>query len=516
VSRGRRIGVAEAVIGRVGTATTGCILLVSALSGCVGGGEPRGSAREGGTLSVATGSAPKVLDPALAGEAADADPLWLVYTPPLTYRRATGPEGGDLVPGVAARLPTVSEDGRAYSFRVRRGLTYSNGTQVTARDVRHSIIRARRVGAVGRRLFAGVTAVAANDRTREVRITLTRPDPDFPHSLAATQAGVLPAKTPMRDVSGKPPPGVGPYRIGRVRRGRRVVLLRNRGFRLPGVPGGLVDALIFRQDGTPADQVEAVMAGQLDVMIDSPPPGRLPELRSEQSDRYFEYADLSTRYLLVDADRIPFSDPDLREAIALAIDKPEAARLLVGLVTPSCNLLPPAWEPPDDSCPWGDPEEHPDLVHARELVDESGAEGEPVLVHGTRADRPVTRMYVRTLRKIGLRARVARGRRADVTLATATSLVPDARSFLVPIARRVPLFVDPEAQLLADELQHSTDPDRAAQLAEQLDRQLASGGVVVPYAAPSRTAFLSARIDVDNCLLLHPVYGVDFAGLCLR
>jgi ABC-type transport system substrate-binding protein len=322
----------------------------------------------------------------------------------------------------------------------------------------------------------------------------------------------------MRDMSRRPPPGVGSYRIGRIRPGRRVVLVRNRDFRLPGVPGGLVDALTFRQGESPADEVEAVTNGQLDVMTDVPPHGRLPELRSELSDRYFEAPDLTTRYLFVHADRPPFSDPKLREALALAIDKPEAARLLAGLAHPTCNLLPPSLQPPDesDSCPWGDVEEHPDLVRARELVEESGAQNQRVLVHGSRADRPVTRLYVRTLRTIGLGARIAPGRGADITLATASSPLPDAGRFLVPLARRVPLVADPEAQLLADELAHAGDSDDAARLAAQLDRQLTSDGVVVPYAAPSRTVFLSARIDVDNCLRIHPVYGLDISGLCLR
>ena len=78
---------------------------------------------------------------------------------------------------------------------------------------------------------------------------------------------------------------------------------------------------------------------------------------------------MATRYLAVRAARGPLQSPELRQALAYAIDKPEAARRLAGLARPTCTLLPPnlpGYAEPDP-CPWGDPDEHPDLVHAREL-----------------------------------------------------------------------------------------------------------------------------------------------------
>jgi peptide/nickel transport system substrate-binding protein len=464
---------------------------------------------------VALGERP-VLDPALSDSPASAQALWLVYTPPLTYRRAEGAQGTELVPGVGRALPKVSGDGRTYVLRVRSDLRYSNGRPVRARDVRHSILRARSLGAAGPRLFAGVIAIRTDDRNRTVRIRLRRPDPSFPHALAAVQAGVVPAGTPLRDTSRRPPPGVGPYRI-RVS-GRGFVLLRNRGFELPDVPEGLIDALAFRPSGSPADQVEAVIGGRLDVMTAVPPPERLPELRSELRDQYFEQPDLATRFLGVRADREPFSTPSLREALALAIDKPEAARLLAGLVRPTCNLLPSSMEgyAEADPCPWGDPGEHPDLVRAEELVEQADAEGERVLVYARPPDRRIARSYVETLGKIGLRSSLTRIGPADVTLSTARARLPDPARFLVRLARRVPLYVDPKVLLLADDLRSATEPDRASEVAEQLDSELVEGGVVIPYGAPTRTLFLSARIDADNCLRHHPVYGADLSSLCLR
>jgi peptide/nickel transport system substrate-binding protein len=499
-------------------AAAGALLAMVALGGCLGNDERRGSALEGGTASVALGDAPVALDPASHSGPASPGPLWLVYTPPLTYRRVEGREGTELIPGVARALPVVSGDGTTYSLRVRRGLRFSNGRPVRARDVRHTILRSAALGAVGRRLFAGVTGIEADDRTGAVRIHLWPPDSSFPHALAAAQAGVVPDGTPAPDAGRRPPPGVGPYRIGRSRPDGGFVLLRNRDFRLPGVPAGLIDAFRLRPAGTPSEQAQAVIAGRLDVMTDPPPVGLLPELRSELRDRYSEHPDLATRYLSIRAGREPLQRPELRRALAYGFDKPEAARRLAGLAQPTCNLLPPSLPGHDepDPCPWGDPAEHPDLVRARELVEEAGEQGTLVTVAASARDRPIARLYAGTLRKIGLRPVLLNGGRADVTVSVARSLVADPARFLGPLAVRVPLAEDPRALLLADELASAVDPDDAARLASELDRRLVETGVLVPYAGVSRTLFVSARIDAANCVRVHPVYGVDLSSLCVR
>jgi peptide/nickel transport system substrate-binding protein len=501
-----------------GVAALAAILAAAALGGCLGDDDVRGSAREGGAAFVALGPLPTARDPALAADPAARAALWLVYTPPLTYRRAEGEDGTELIPGVARALPKVSGDGRTYSFQVRRGLRYSNGRPVRARDVRHSILRASALGDIGRRLFAGVSSIAADGPTGAVRVRLRRPDPSFPHALAAVQAGVVPAGTPMRDQSGRPPPGVGPYRIMSPRAGRGLDLARNRDFRLPGVPGGLIDVFRLRAGSSAADQVKAVMAGRLDVMTDRPPTPLLPELRSDFEERYLEYPAMATRYLAVRAAGEPFETPELRDALAYAIDKPEAARRLEGLARPTCSVLPPTLpgyvEP--DACPWGDPEEHPDLLRAQELVEEAGAEGTLVTIAAAREDRPIARLYVETLRQIGLRPTLVDGAGADVKLSVARPALPDPASFLGPLARRVPLYVDPEPLLLADELASTEDQDEAADLAERLDRELVESAIVIPYGGVSRTLFLSARIDAANCARVHPVYGIDLSSLCLR
>jgi peptide/nickel transport system substrate-binding protein len=494
--------------------------IVAALgaSGCLGDDERTGSALEGGTASVALARAPASLDPAGVHDPETRAALWLVYTPPLTYRRAEGRKGTELIPGVARSLPEISEDGLTFSLRVRRGLRFSDGRLVRARDVRHSLLRAAAAPGAGGELFADVVSIGADDRSGEVEVRLSRPDPSFPHALAALEAGVVPAGTPMRSRRGSPPVGVGPYRIAQVRPGRGFGLRRQIGFQLPGVPAGLIDAFRLTTAGNAAEQAQAVMGGTLDVMTTPPPVGLLPQLRSELGERYSQDPGLATRYLRVETGSGPFARVALRQALGYALDVPEATRRLAGLALPTCTLLPASvlgYDEPD-SCPWGDPGEPAELERARQLVEDSAEEGAVVTLRASPADRAIARLFRNTLTKIGLSPVLLRTGRADVTLSTARAAVPDPARLLLPIAAGIPLDVAPRVVLLADDLASEPDADDAARLATELDRELVGRGLAIPYAGIPRTLFLSARIDADNCKRVHPVYGVDLSSLCVR
>jgi YVTN family beta-propeller protein len=136
-------------------------------------------------------------DPALAGGTFDLQSLQLNYATCaglLSYPDRPAPEGTRLVPDVARAMPTVSPDGRTYTFVVRPGFRFSSGAPVTAATFKHTIERtlSPKLGAyasnfmgdiVGMPAFhAGRTAdlagvTAHGDR---LQIRLTAPAPDFP------------------------------------------------------------------------------------------------------------------------------------------------------------------------------------------------------------------------------------------------------------------------------------------------------------------------------------------------
>src|SRR5919106_3985739 len=79
-----------------------------------GGGGGGGEAKTGGSITISETSQPDYLDPALTYTVNGVEPLWLVYTPLITYPRKEGQEGAQLIPGLAEEMPEISEDGLTY------------------------------------------------------------------------------------------------------------------------------------------------------------------------------------------------------------------------------------------------------------------------------------------------------------------------------------------------------------------------------------------------------------------
>src|SRR5687767_9602791 len=100
-------------------------------------------------IIVSQTSEPHTLDPALSDELSGWEPLWLVYTPLLTYRHAEGEEGTELIPGLASDFPEISEDGLTYRLALREGLEYSDGTPVVASDFEHTVKRVLALDSAG-------------------------------------------------------------------------------------------------------------------------------------------------------------------------------------------------------------------------------------------------------------------------------------------------------------------------------------------------------------------------------
>ena len=105
-------------------------------------------------------------------------------------------------------------------------------------------------------------------------------------------------------------------------------------------------------------------------MQDPPPADIKPEVKAKYSDRYREITTASTYYMFMNTRVPPFDDPKVREAVNWGIDKPGLARLFAGEVAPGCSFLPPGMPGYDEAldvedCPWGNPNEPPDLEKAR-------------------------------------------------------------------------------------------------------------------------------------------------------
>jgi len=509
-------------------------VLALAIAGCSSGfDQDRGEARRGGSILVALAQPPDSLDPATASDPEALQALREVYTPPLMFRRAAGADGTQIVAGLAEAAPTAEADGTAYVFRFRKGLRYPDGRTLLASDFVRALGRALVLNPSARRALAGVVGadayarspdprpaiagVTVNEHRREVRIELSAPDPGFPRVLTELWAAPVPPGTPTSVRRNFSPPGIGPYVLARTPRGRAYRLTRRSGLRLAGVPSGNVDSIEGTVLAGAPRRTKATLLGTVDVTQGEPPAAQLPQIRSENKDRYREFNTLSARYLKFDLASRPFSDGDIRQAVSFALDLRTLTRLDAGFLTPSCNLLPPqvTGYSPLDPCPYGEREGDSDLVRAERLV--SGARGRrtPVIVDGGDGPRAsvLARYGVDTLQKIGMRARAARTprdrRRAQLRFASTTPRDPAPAPYFNPIA-------DSGVRSEAGLLERSGTPSAEANGWSDLDRTVTRGAIVAPYGVATTGVLLSERLDAANCLRFSPVYGLDLAGLCLR
>jgi peptide/nickel transport system substrate-binding protein len=540
----------------------GAVVAIAALAIAACGGdddEGDGGGRKGGSITISQSSQPDYLDPALSYTTNGWEALWLVYTPVVTYKRAEGREGTELMPGLAEEMPEVSSDGRTYTFILRKGLRFSDGTPVKASDFEHTIKRVLNLESGGAGFYeviegateyaeAGepegdISGIETDDRTGRVTIELTKRDGLFLNALAMDFAGVVPSDTPFRNLSKDPPPGVGPYMFTRSVPNREFVMEKNRRFDIPGIPKGNVDQITTKIVQSGRRQAQDVIGGKLDYMQDPPPSDMLPTIRSKYKDRYEEHVTVSSYYFFLNAREEPFDKEEVRDAVNYAIDSRALARIFGGRLEPSCNYLPSniAGYEEIDPCPYGDPDEPGDLERARELVEEAGEGGTEVRVW-TNNDptRPEIGQYLTDLlNKIGLEAELETVD-GGVYLQTIGNARTNAQTGHTNWFQDFPhpgnfLFLahgdsiqptnnlnygnidDPRLNRLIDRVQGgAADDPEVQEAAAEADKVLVEKSYLAPYGSEKLSTFLSERMDLENCSRFHPVYQNDYSSFCLR
>ena len=545
------------------------VLVVAVAVGACGddddeGGDGGGEARKGGSITIAQTSQPDALDPQLAVTGNAAEALWLVYMPLLTYKRAEGAEGSEVIPGAAEALPEISEDGTVYRLRLREGLTYSDGTTAKASDFERVVQRLLNLESGWSSFWtviegaeeyvengeaeADIPGIETNDATREIEITLSEPNGTFTNVLANVFGGLVPGDTPFRNLSEEPPPGLGPYMITESVPNRQFVMEKNPNFNtIPGIPEGNLARITTRIVKSPQRQAQDVIRGRLDYMQDAPPADIKPEVKRRFGDRYQETTTASTYYFWMNERIPPFDDPRVREAVNVGIDKRAYARIFAGELSPGCSFIPPGVPGFDEAldveeCPFGNPNQPPDIERARRLLEEAGADGTEITVWGNNDDPTdrITQAYADQLEQIGFRTNVeildggvffqTIGSRETENLHTGFSNWsqdfphPYDFMFLVSGATIKPTnntnfgnVDDPEITEGTERLKKETElTDEVVNEWRELNRQLVEEAHIVPYGHRKFTTFVSERMDFENCTLFHPVYFNDYSSFCLK
>jgi peptide/nickel transport system substrate-binding protein len=262
-----------------------------------------------------------------------------------------------LQPGLAERWS--NPDDRTYRFQLRRSARFSDGRALTAADVVASLDANRR-GWVTRDFLQAIESVRAiGDHEVEIR-TL------FPYLALLTRlpwAPVIPREAAERGLS--PALGTGPYHLERWEPGRGYTLVRNPHY--PG-PGPAFNRAVHTVVPDDAARMALVERGEADA-ADHVPPDQVDRLSRDPTLRVMSGAGLRVLFLGLRVDRAPFSDPRVREAIDLALDRAELVRrALGGRADPATQLVPPSIVGFDPALRLP----RPDLARARTLLAAAG------------------------------------------------------------------------------------------------------------------------------------------------
>jgi YVTN family beta-propeller protein len=324
----------------------------------VGTGVGYSSRHRGGTLRLLSSGWFGSIDPALGYPNAPPVVSEATYDTLVTFQRTGGSGGLQLVPDLALAIPSPQAGGTQYTFVLRPGLRYSNGTPVRPQDFRYALERVFELNPAARSFFAGLLGVAAcrsgspcdlsraitvDDHARAVTFHLAVPDGDFLYKLAFPFTAPVPASVPARDVGANPVPGTGPYMITRYVPGREVDLARNPEFRpwsAAAQPGGYPDRIVWRIGLTPAQEAAAIEANRADWMLDPPP--NVAGLIARYGSQVHINPLPGISYLAFNVTVPPFNDLKVRQAVSLAANRNQAVSALGGpdAAQPSCQLLP--------------------------------------------------------------------------------------------------------------------------------------------------------------------------------
>jgi oligopeptide transport system substrate-binding protein len=334
-----------------------CYLLIHSV---MGSAEPQGrperdmpGATFGGTFRRMLGGTPPTLDPAFVTETHGRFVINQIFDGLVQYDAHL-----NVIPAIA-EFWEASQDGRTWTFALRRGVTFHHGREVTAQDFVYSFTRLLQVNSPApvADLFAhiqgakefrqgttqrvkGLTAV---DRYT-LQIALEEPFASILAILGLTNAAVVPQEEVERlgDRFGREPVGAGPFKFVRWEPNQEIMLEANDRY-YEGRP--FLDAVVFKIGvGHKLEETFAeFLKGNLEETII--PGGKTEEVRTDPRYRpykRFRKPTLNFLYIGFNTQRKPFEDRRVRQAFNYAVNKEAIVREITkrGALT-AIGALPP-------------------------------------------------------------------------------------------------------------------------------------------------------------------------------
>ena len=312
------------------------------------------NAKQGGEIVITYKDDVATLDPAIGYDWQNWSMIKSLFDGLMDYEPGTTKLRPEL-----AESYEISPDGQTFTFKLRPGVKFHNGRELTAEDVKYSLERVTnpKTQSPGSGFFAsikgyedissgkseslsGVTVI--NPST--IKIELSRPDATFLHVMAINFAHVVP-KEAVEEFGadfGKHPVGTGAFKLTEWTLGQRLVFERNPDYWNKGLP--YLEKMTFEIGQEPIVALLRVQQGEVDISGDPIPPAKFQEVMSDpaQKKHVVEGGQLHTGYITMNTTKPPFDNVKVRQAVNMAINKDRIVQLINNRAVPANQPLPPS------------------------------------------------------------------------------------------------------------------------------------------------------------------------------
>ncbi|HWN02871.1 MAG TPA: ABC transporter substrate-binding protein [Candidatus Dormibacteraeota bacterium] len=290
-------------------------------------GAPPAPAQSASTLVVGLVAEPVALDPAQVTDLNSTRVARRVVETLVRY----ADDSTEIVPYLAESW-TISKDGLSYTFKLRRGVTFHDGTPFNAQAVKFSFERqfnaehpANKLGKYpfATYFFGGVKAIEAID-DQTVRFVLKEPRASFLAILIVPAAAIVSPTAVLKlgQDFAVSPVGTGPFKFASWDRGQRVVLEKNPSYwRFPVK----VDRVIFRPITEDQARLTELLTGSIDLIVGTPP-DFVAQLENHPKVTLQKQVGAHVWYLGFNNTKKPFDDRRVRQALNYAVNKEAIVR----------------------------------------------------------------------------------------------------------------------------------------------------------------------------------------------
>jgi peptide/nickel transport system substrate-binding protein len=278
-----------------------------------------------------------------------------------------------------------SADNKALTFKLEEGVKWHDGKSFTARDVVCTFDLLTGKGDENNRLrtnprktwYANVESVKANG-DYEVTINLGHPQPSLPALLASGYSPIYPCHVPAAQMRTRPV-GTGPFKFVSFKQNEGIKIARNPDYWKKGKP--YLDGIEFTIVPNRGTAILSFVSGRFDIVF--PWEVTIPllkDIKNQLPNAACQITSMNnSTNLLLNRDAPPFDNPDLRQALVLAMDR----KAFIDILNQGDALQGGTMQPPTDGV-WGLPPEiyesvpgyGPDVAKnrekARELMKKAG------------------------------------------------------------------------------------------------------------------------------------------------